>query len=61
MFKKVDFVFGILPIVLMLVTLILFVLAIRPTLTEIIKLPAPPRRGRRGGGKEVVGKQHASA
>jgi hypothetical protein len=54
MFKKVDFVFSILPIVLTLVTLILFMLAIRPTLTEIIKLPAMAASGRSGVGKEVV-------
>ena len=54
MFKKVDFVFGILPIVLTLMTLILFMLAIRPTLTEIIKLPAMAAEGTGGVGKEVV-------
>ncbi|MBA3459027.1 MAG: hypothetical protein H0T46_03635 [Deltaproteobacteria bacterium] len=54
MFKKVDFVFKALPVVLMLVTLILFVLAIRPTLTEIIKLPARAASGEAGVGKEVV-------
>ena len=54
MFKKVDFLFKALPVVLMLVTLILFVLAIRPTLTEIIKLPARAASGEAGVGKEVV-------
>jgi hypothetical protein len=38
----------------MLVTLILFVLAIRPTLMEIIKLPARAASGEAGAGKEVV-------
>ena len=55
MFKKVDFIFGVLPIVLTLLTLVLFVLAIRPTLTEIIKLPALAASGQAGVGKEVVG------
>ena len=54
MVKKVDFIFGILPIVLTLLTLVLFVLAIRPTLTEIIKLPMRAASGE-SGGKEVVG------
>jgi hypothetical protein len=54
MFKKVDFLFKALPVLLMLVTLILFVLAIRPTLTEIIKLPARAASGEAGVGKEVV-------
>ena len=53
-FKKVDFLFGMLPIILTLVTLILFILAIRPTLTEIIKLPAMAAAGTAGVGKEVV-------
>lgn len=56
MFKKVDFLFKALPIVLTLVTLILFVLAIRPTLVEIIKLPAKAAAGEGGAGKEVVAK-----
>lgn len=54
MFKKVDFIFKMLPVVLTLVTLILFVLAIRPTLTQIIKLPAMAASGQAGVGKEVV-------
>ncbi|MDX2090282.1 MAG: hypothetical protein SFX73_20650 [Kofleriaceae bacterium] len=54
MFKKVDFIFGLLPIVLTLVTLILFVLAIRPTLTEIVKLPMRAAAGEGGVGREVV-------
>lgn len=54
MFKKVDFVFKVLPIVLTLVALLLFVLAIRPTLTEIIKLPARAASGEAGVGREVV-------
>ncbi|MBL0215119.1 MAG: hypothetical protein IPQ07_14685 [Myxococcales bacterium] len=54
MFKKVDFVFKVLPIILTFVALLLFVLAIRPTLTEIIKLPARAASGEAGVGREVV-------
>jgi hypothetical protein len=54
MFKKVDFVFGILPVVLLLVTLILFVLAIKPTLVEIVNLPGAVASGRASGGTDVV-------
>src|SRR5204862_3073255 len=54
MFKKVDFIFKALPIVLTLVTLILFVLAIRPTLMEIIKLPAKAAAGEANAGKQVI-------
>jgi hypothetical protein len=58
MFKKVDFVFGTIPIVLTILTLVLFVLAIRPTLMEIIKLPATAASGAGGGtvGKDIVAK-----
>jgi len=54
MFKKVDFIFGILPIILTIVTLILFVLAIRPTLVEIVKLPAAAAAGLDNVGRSVV-------
>ncbi len=54
MIKKVDFVFGMIPIILTLVTLILFVLAIRPTLMAIIKMPAEVAAGRAGAGSDVV-------
>lgn len=53
MFKKVDFIFSILPIVLFGVTMLLFALAIRPTLTEIIKLPMRAASGEAGVGREV--------
>lgn len=56
LFKKVDFIFGILPIILTLVTLILFILAIKPTLIEIIKLPAAAAQGNSNAGREVVAK-----
>jgi len=52
-FKKVSFIFGMLPVVLLGVTLILFVLAIKPTLMEIIKLPATVAAGT-GGADGVV-------
>jgi hypothetical protein len=57
MLKKVDFIFEILPIVLMLVTMVLFVLAIKPTLIEIVKLPIRVASGEATGnaGREVVG------
>ena len=54
MFKKVDVLFGMLPILLTIVTLILFVLAIKPTLVEIVKLPAAAASGRGGVGRDVV-------
>jgi hypothetical protein len=54
MFKKLDFVFKILPIVLFFVTMILFGLAIRPTLTEIVKLPMRAASGEVGVGREVT-------
>jgi hypothetical protein len=54
MFKKVDFIFKILPIILFLVTMILFGLAIRPTLTEIIKLPMRAAAGEVGVGRETT-------
>lgn len=49
LFKKVDFVFEILPIVLFLVSMVLFGLAIKPTLTEIIKLPMRAAQGEADG------------
>ncbi|HEV7559727.1 MAG TPA: hypothetical protein VGO00_29825, partial [Kofleriaceae bacterium] len=54
LFKQVSFVFEILPLVLLGVTLLLFLLALRPTLTEIIKLPALAAQGAYGVGREVV-------
>jgi hypothetical protein len=52
--KKVDWVFAMLPIVLLLVTMLLFVLAIKPTLIEIIKLPTRAASGDAGAGKDVM-------
>jgi hypothetical protein len=54
LFKKVDFVFQVLPILLFFVTMILFGLAIRPTLTEIVKLPMRAASGEAGVGKETT-------
>jgi hypothetical protein len=54
MFKQVNFIFGILPIVLLGVTLLLFILAIKPTLLEIIKLPATVAAGAASAGQDVV-------
>jgi hypothetical protein len=56
MFKKVNFIFDVLPIILLFVTMILFVLAIRPTLIEIVKLPIRVASGEAGSGagREVV-------
>jgi len=54
MFKKINFVFSVLPIVLFGVTMLLFGLAIRPTLTEIIKLPLRAAAGETGVGRETT-------
>ena len=56
MFKKLDFVFKVLPIILFGVTMILFGLAIRPTLTEIIKLPILAASGKAGVGRDTTKK-----
>jgi len=56
MIKKVDWVFGMIPIILTIVTLLLFVLAIRPTLMEIIKMPAQAAAGNAAAGKDIVKK-----
>lgn len=57
MVKKVDFIFSILPIVLMGVTMLLFLLALKPTLMEIVKLPAVAASGTGGNvGRDVVAK-----
>lgn len=52
--KKVDWLFAMLPIVLLLVTMLLFVLAIKPTLMEIIKLPMRAAAGEASAGREVM-------
>lgn len=52
--KRLDFLFQLLPVVLFGVTMLLFGLAIRPTLTEIIKLPMRAAAGEQGVGREVT-------
>lgn len=54
MFKKLDFIFKVLPIILFAVTMILFGLAIKPTLTEIVKLPMRAAAGEAGVAREVT-------
>jgi hypothetical protein len=56
LFKKVEFLLALLPIILTFVTLILFVLAIKPTLLEIIRLPAVAAQGNAAAGRDVVAK-----
>jgi large-conductance mechanosensitive channel len=53
-FKKISFLFGYLPIILTVVTLVLFGLAIRPTLTAIVKMPMRAASGEAGVGREVM-------
>jgi hypothetical protein len=53
-FKGLNWLFGIIPIVLTVVTLLLFVLALKPTLVEIIKLPGAMASGEAAGGGNVV-------
>ena len=52
--KKLSWVFSILPLVLMGLTLVLFVLAIRPTLTAIVQLPAMAAAGNQAAGRDVM-------
>ena len=52
--KKVSVLFELLPVILMFVTMLLFVLAIRPTLMAIIRLPATAASGRANAGRDVV-------
>lgn len=54
MFKKLDFIFKVLPIILFAVTMILFGLAIKPTLTEIVRLPMRAAAGEAGVAREVT-------
>lgn len=56
-FRKLDWAFGLLPILLALLAVGLFIQATRPTLTEIVKLPARAAEAgdARGLGKQVLG------
>jgi hypothetical protein len=53
-FKSVSWVFGYISIILFLLTMVLFAKAIKPTLTEIIKLPARAAAGHAGVGRDVT-------
>jgi hypothetical protein len=53
-FKKVDVAFALIPIVLLGVTLVLFVLAIKPTLIEIITMPARMAAGTQGSALATI-------
>jgi hypothetical protein len=52
--KKVDFIFKLLPIILFAVTMLLFGLAIKPTIVEIIKLPMRAASGDAGAGRDTM-------
>jgi hypothetical protein len=54
MFKKVDWLFGVIPIVLLGVTMLLFVRSVLPTLIAIVKLPAQAAAGAQNAGQAVV-------
>jgi hypothetical protein len=59
MMKKLDWAFGFIPIILTILTLVLFVLAIRPTLMEIVRMPARAAQGHAAVGKDVMRKSMA--
>ncbi len=48
-FKKLDFLFAMVPTVMLAITMLLFILAIKPTLLEIIALPAAAAAGTSSG------------
>jgi hypothetical protein len=54
MVKRVDWVFKMIPLILFGLTMILFAKAIKPTLTEIIKLPMRAASGESGVGSDVA-------
>ncbi len=54
LFKKVDWLFGVIPIVLLAVTMLLFIRSVLPTLVAIVKLPAQAASGAQGAGQSVV-------
>ena len=56
-FNKLDWAFGLLPIILVLLAVLLFAQAARPTLEEIIRLPAKAAAAddTRGFGKAILG------
>ena len=55
LFKRVDWLFGVIPIVLLTVTMLLFVRSVLPTLVAIVKLPAQAAAGAQQAGQAVVG------
>jgi hypothetical protein len=59
--KKINWVFSMIPVILIIVTLLLFVIAIKPTLVEIVKMPAQVASGTAGGsaGKDMMKKSMA--
>ena len=54
LFKRIDWVFGVIPILLLLVTMALFVRSVLPTLVAIVRLPAQAAAGVHGAGEAVV-------
>lgn len=54
LFQQLDFIFTILPIILFVVTMVLFGLALRPTLVEIVRLPVRAASGEAGAGRDVT-------
>ena len=54
LFKRVDWIFGVIPILLLIVTMALFVRSVIPTLISIVKLPAQAAAGAIGAGGAVV-------
>jgi hypothetical protein len=58
-FKRIDFLLGQIPTILLLVTLLLFIKAVKPTMVEIIKMPATAASAGGGGGdvfKTAIGR-----
>ena len=53
-FKSVNWIFGYLPIVLSLVTVVVFLLGLKPTLMDIIKLPIRAASGEQGVARKVT-------
>lgn len=53
-FKRLDFLFGVIPLALIGIAMVLVFQAARPTLVQIVRLPAAAAAGARGAGREVV-------
>ncbi len=54
LFKRVDWLFGVIPILLLIVTMALFVRSVIPTLVAIVRLPAQAAAGAQAAGEAVV-------